>query len=230
MKQLTYALWLKSTADFSTNAGLVNVITAAFNGISHSNRRISFTDYPAEYGADIRQLTDLVSGSGFAIGEDSFISVIEFGFVRTYIANISLPAYGEGSFVRFIVYGDQPIAQQFDFSGPDFSGSNFITLTITVNSPSPVFLTGSSPILRNWDPFNAVPLLFPGGTGGNGATDGPGAWSGPALSLSIPLLRGETLEFKLVDAYGQYEPGPNRVYTAGDADDQLYIDLINSSK
>jgi hypothetical protein len=209
MKQLTYALWLKSTTDFSTHSGLVNVITAAFNGISHSNRRFSFTDYPAEYAADIRQLADLVSGCGFAIGEDSFISLIEFGFVRTYIANISLPAYGNGSFVRFIVYGDQPIAQQFDFSGSDF-----INLTITVNAPTAVFLTGSNPILRNWDPFNAVPLLFPGGTGG------------PAWNLSIPLLRGETLEFKLVDSYGQYEPGPNRVYTAGDVDDQLYIDLV----
>ena len=206
MKQLTYALWLKSTADFSTHSGLVNVITAAFNGISHSNRRFSFTDYPAEYAADIQRLADLVSDSGFAIGEDSFISVIEFGFVRTYIANISLPAYGEGSFVRFIVYGDEAIAQQFDFSGPDF-----INLTITVNSPGRVFLTGSNPILRNWDPFNAVPLLFLGGRGG------------PAWNLTIPLLPGEILEFKLVDAYGQYEPGPNRVYTAGNTDDQLYI-------
>jgi len=206
MKQLTYALWLKSTADFSTHSGLVNVITAAFNGISHSNRRFSFTDYPAEYAADIQRLADLVSDSGFAIGEESFISALEFGFVRTYIANISLPAYGEGSFVRFIVYGDEAIAQQFDFSGPDF-----INLTITVNSPGRVFLTGSSPILRNWDPFNAVPLLFLGGRGG------------PAWNLTIPLLPGEILEFKLVDAYGQYEPGPNRVYTAGNTDDQLYI-------
>jgi hypothetical protein len=219
MKQLTYALWLKSTADFSTHSGLVNVITAAFNGISHSNRRFSFTDYPAEYAADIQQLADLVSGSGFAIGEDSFISLVEFGFVRTYIANISLPAYGERSFVRFIAYGDEAIAQQFDFSGsgfggPDFSGSNFITLTITVNSPGAVFLTGSNPILRNWDPLNAIPLLFLGDKGG------------PAWSLSIPLLRGETIEFKLVDSYGQYEWGPNRVYTAGDLDDQLYIDLV----
>lgn len=209
MKQLTYALWLKSTPDFSTHAGLVNVITAAFNGIPHSNRRFSFTDYPAEYAAEIQQLADLVSGSGFAIGEDSFISLVEFGFVRTYIANISLPAYGDGSFVRFIIYGGEPIAQQFDFSGPDF-----INLTITVNAPTAVFLTGSNPILRNWDPFNAVPLLFAGGTGG------------PAWNLSIPLFRGETLEFKLVDGYGQYEPGPNRVYTAGDVDDQLYIDLV----
>jgi len=206
MKQLTYALWLKSTADFSTHSGLVNVITAAFNGISHSNRRFSFTDYPAEYAADIQRLADLVSDSGFAIGEESFISALEFGFVRTYIANISLPAYGEGSFVRFIVYGDEAIAQQFDFSGPDF-----INLTITVNSPGRVFLTGSNPILRNWDPFNAVPLLFLGGRGG------------PAWNLTIPLLPGEILEFKLVDAYGQYEPGPNRVYTAGNTDDQLYI-------
>jgi hypothetical protein len=209
MKLLTYALWLKSTADYSTHSGLVNVITAAFNGISHSNRRFSFTDYPAEYAADIQQLADLVSDSGFAIGEDSFISALGFGFVRTYIANISLPAYGEGSFVRFIVYGDEAIAQQFDFSGPDF-----INLTITVNSPGRVFLTGSNPILRNWDPFNAVPLLFLGGRGG------------PAWNLTIPLLRGETLEFKLVDAYGQYEPGPNRVYTAGDTDDQLYIGWV----
>ena len=206
MKQLTYALWLKSTADFSTHSGLVNVITAAFNGISHSNRRFSFTDYPAEYAADIQRLADLVSDSGFAIGEESFISALEFGFVRTYIANISLPAYGDGSFVRFIVYGDEAIAQQFDFSGPDF-----INLTITVNSPGRVFLTGSNPILRNWDPFNAVPLLFLGGRGG------------PAWNLTIPLLPGEILEFKLVDAYGQYEPGPNRVYTAGNTDDQLYI-------
>jgi len=212
MKQLTYALWLKSTTDFSTHSGLVNVITAAFNGISHSNRRLSFTDYPIEYASDIQQLAGLVSDCGFAIGEDSFISLVEFGFVRTYIANISLRAYGERSFVRFIVYGDEAIAQQFDFSGPDF-----INLTITVNAPGAVFLTGSNPILRNWDPFNAVPLLFPGGTGGTG---------GSAWSLSIPLLRGETLEFKLVDGYGQYEPGPNRVYTAGDVDDQLYIDLV----
>jgi hypothetical protein len=209
MKQLTYALWIKSTTDFSTHSGLVNVITAAFNGISHSNRRFSFTDYPAECAADIQQLADLASGCGFAIGEDSFISLVEFGFVRTYIANISLPAYGNDSFVRFIVYGDQPIAQQFDFSGSDF-----INLTITVNAPTAVSLTGSNPILRNWDPFNAVPLLFLGGTGG------------PAWNLSIPLLRGETLEFKLVDGYGQFEPGPNRVYTAGDVDDQLYIDLV----
>lgn len=219
MKQLTYALWLKSTADFSTHSGLVNVITAAFNGISHSNRRFSFTDYPPEYAADIQQLADLVSGCGFAIGEDSFISALEFGFVRTYIANISLPAYGEGSFVRFIVYGDEAIAQQFDFSGPDF-----INLSITVNAPGRVFLTGSNPILRNWDPFNAVPLLFLGGTSGMSGTSGPDGRGGPAWSLTIPLLRGETLEFKLVDAYGQYEPGPNRIYTAGDGDDQLYID------
>jgi Starch binding domain len=216
MKQLTYALWLKSTTDFSTKSGLVNVITAAFNGISHSNRRFSFTDYPPEYSSDIQQLADLVNGCGFAIGEGSFISMIEFGFVRTYIANISLPAYGEGSFVRFIVYGDEPIAQQFDFSGsevstPDVTAPSFINLTITVNSPYPVFLTGSSPILRNWDPFNAIPLLFLGGR------------SGPAWNLTIPLLPGEMLEFKLVDANGQYEPGPNRVYTAGNVDDQLYI-------
>ena len=212
MKQLTYALWLKSTTDFSTRSGLVNVITAAFNGISHSNQRFSFTDYPPEYSSDIQQLADLVNGGGFAIGEGSFISAIEFGFVRTYIANISLPAYGKGSFVRFIVYGDEPIAQQFDFSGSDFSGSDFINLTVTVNSPRPVFLTGSSPILRNWDPFNAIPLLFLGGRGG------------PAWNLTIPLLPGEMLEFKLVDANGQYEPGPNRFYTAGHSDDQLYID------
>ena len=214
MKQLTYALWLKSTTDFSTHSGLVNVITAAFNGISHSNRRFSFTDYPAEYAADIQQLADLVSGCGFSIGEGSFISALEFGFVRTYIANISLPAYGEGSFVRFIVYGDEAIAQQFDFSGPDF-----INLTITVNAPGRVFLTGSSPILRNWDPFNAVPLLF------SGSTSGPDGRGGPAWSLSIPLLRGEMLEFKLVDSYGQYEPGPNRVYTAGDVDKTIYCTL-----
>jgi hypothetical protein len=206
MKQLTYALWLKSTTDFSTKSGLVNVITAAFNGISHSNRRFDFTDYPPEYSSDIQQLADLINGCGFAIGEGSFISVIEFGFIRTYIANISLPAYGEGSFVRFIVYGDEPIAQQFDFSGSDF-----INLTMTVNSPCPVFLTGSSPILRNWDPFNAIPLLF------------LGSRSGPAWNLTIPLLPGEMLEFKLVDGNNQYEPGPNRIYTAGNADDQLYI-------
>jgi Starch binding domain len=207
MKQLTFALWLKSTADFSTQSGVVNVITAAFNGISHSNRRFSFTDFPPEYAADIQQLADLVSGGGFAINEGSFISLIEFGLVRTYIANISLPAYGEGSFVRFIAYGNEPIAQQFDFSGSDF-----ISLTITVNSPGRIFLTGSNPILRNWDPFNAVPLVFVGGPGG------------PLWNLTIPLFPGEILEFKLVNANGQYEPGPNRVYTAGNADDQLYID------
>jgi starch binding protein with CBM20 domain len=207
MKQLTFALWLKSTTDFSTQSGLVNVITAAFNGISHSNRRFSFTDYPPEYASDIQQLADLVSDGGFAIGEGSFISLIEFGFVRTYIANISLPAYGEGSFVRFIMYGNKPVAQQFDFNGPDF-----VSLTITANSPHRVFLTGSNSILRNWDPFNAVPLVFDGGAGG------------PLWTLTIPLLPGEILEFKLVYADGQYEPGPNRVYTAGNSDDQLYID------
>jgi Starch binding domain len=211
MKLITYALWLKSTTDFSTQSGLVNVITAAFNGIGHSNRRFSFTDYPPEYSSDIQQLTDLVNGCGFAITEGSFISSIGFGFVRTYIVNISLPAYGEGSFVRFIVYGDEPIAQQFDFSGLDF-----INLTMTVNAPGPVFLTGSSPILRNWDPFNAIPLLFLGGR------------SGPSWNLTIPLLPGEMLEFKFVDANGQYEPGPNRVYIAGNSDDQLYIDSASN--
>ena len=207
MKQLTFALWLKSTADFSTQSGLVNVITAAFNGIGHSNRRFSFMDYPPAYAADIQQLADLAYAGGFAIGQDSFFSLIEFGFVRTYIANISLPAYGEGSFVRFIVYGNEPVAQQFDFSGSDF-----ISLTITVNSPERIFLTGSNPILRNWDPFNALPLQFHGGAGG------------PVWNLTIPLFPGEILEYKLVSESGQYEPGPNRVYTAGNADDQLYID------
>ena len=207
MKQLTFALWLKSTADFSTQSGLVNVITAAFNGIGHSNRRFSFTDYPPAYASDVQQLVDLVNAGGFAIGQDSFFSLIEFGFVRTYIANISLPAYGEGSFVRFIVYRNEPVAQQFDFSG-----SEFTSLTITVNSPGRVFLTGSNSILRNWDPFNAVPLQFHGGEGG------------PVWKLTIPLFPGEILEYKLVSANGQYEPGPNRIYTAGNADDQLYID------
>jgi hypothetical protein len=206
MKQLTFALWLKSTADHSTQSGLVNVITAAFNGISHSNRRFSFTDYPPAYASDIRQLAGLVSDGGFAIGEGSFISLVEFGFVRTYIANIHLPAYGEGSFVRFIMYGNKPVAQQFDFNGSDF-----VSLNITVNSPHRIFLTGTNSILRNWDQFNPVPLVFVDGA------------DSPAWNLTIPLLPGEIIEFKLVYADGQYEPGPNRVYTAGNADDQLYI-------
>jgi len=256
MKQLTYALWLKSTTGFSTKSGLVNVITAAFNGISHSNRRFSFTDYPPEFSSDIQQLTDLVSGGGFAIGADSFISALEFGFVRTYIVNISLPAYGEGSFMRLIVHGDEPIAQQFDFSSPDVTAPgvsspyittpdirtpHFINLTITVNSPRPVFLTGSSPILRNWDPFNPIPLLFLGSSSSPSGPIAPTAPSSlialnaptapndptaPSWNLTIPLLPGEFLEFKLVDAYGQYEPGPNRIYTAGHTDDQLYIDAV----
>jgi hypothetical protein len=210
MKQLTYALWLKSTADFSIDSGLVNVITAAFNGVSHSNRRFSFTDYPAAYSSDIQGLADMLFDWGFPITNGSFISLIEFGFVRTYIANICLPAYGEQSFVRLIIYGNEPIAQQFDVSGSDF-----VILTISVNSPNAVFLTGSNPILRNWDNFNPVPLAFLGSTGG------------PSWNLSIPLLRGEVLEFKLVNGYGQYEAGPNRNYTAGDVDDHLFIDLVH---
>jgi hypothetical protein len=210
MNQTTYALWLKSAkSEFIEGPGLVNVITAAFNGISHSNRRFSFTDYPSQYASDLRHLTSLVAASGFSIGEDSFISAVEFGFVRTYVVNISLPEYGDESFVRFVIYGDVPVAQQFDFSG-----SKFINLSVTVNSPSSVYLTGSNPILRNWDSHNAVPL-FPGSQDAN-------VWN-----LNIPLLPGELIEFKLVDANGRYEPGPNRTYKAGDMNDQLLIDWIH---
>jgi len=208
MNQTTYALWLKSAKpEFFKSSGLVNVITAAFNGISHSNRRFSYTDYPSDFSSDLRELTSLVASWGFAIGENSFISVVEFGFVRTYIVNICLPEYGDSSFVRFVVYGDMLVAQQFDFSG-----SNFINLSVTVNSPTGVYLTGSNAILRNWDSYNAVPLSLPGGPGSN-------LWS-----LTIPMLPGKLLEFKLVDTNGRYEQGPNRTYTAGSVNDQLFID------
>lgn len=208
MNQTTYALWLKSAdPEFFKRSGLVNVITAAFNGISHSNRRFSYTQLPSEYAADLRQLTALVAGWGFAIGEESFISVVEFGYIRTYIVNISLPEYGDNSFVRFVVYGDVPVAQQFDFNGSDF-----INLTVTVSSPTGVYLTGSSPLLRNWDPYNAIPLFYHGSQDDN-------VWS-----ITIPLFPGELIEFKLVDADGRYEHGPNRTYIAGYLNDQLFID------
>lgn len=212
MNQTTYAIWLKSAKpEFSQTAGLINVITAAFNGISHSNRRYSFSDYPSEYAADLRHLTSLLTSWGFTIGEDSFMSAIEFGFVRTYVVNISLPEYGDNSFVRFVIYGDTPVAQQFDFSG-----SNFINLTVTVNSPTGVYLTGSHPILGNWDSYNAIPLSFFGGQDNN-------TWT-----VTIPLLPGESIEFKLVDVNGLYEPGANRTYTAGEMNDQLLIDGLRS--
>ena len=206
MRQLTYALWLKSTTDASTHTGLVNVMTAAFNGISYSNRRFTFADYPPELEADVQQLFTLVTDSGLQVDDSCFISLVEFGHVKTYIVNVHLPGYGHDSFTRFIVYGGEPVAQQFDFSGYDF-----ITLSITVNSPEKLFLTGSGPALRNWDPFNAIPLSFIGERGG------------PFWTLSVPMIPGETLEYKLVDAYGQYEPGPNRTYTAGYSDDQIEI-------
>ncbi len=207
MRQLTYAIWLKSTTDASTHTGLVNVMTAAFNGISYSNRRFTFTDYPPELEIEVQRLATLVGDNGLQINESCFISLVEFGYVRTYIVNISLPQYGYDSFTRFIVYGEEAVAQQFDFSGYDF-----ITLSITVKAEGNIFITGSSPAIRNWDPFNAVPLSFIGGRGG------------PFRTVSIPLMPGETLEYKLVDADGQYEPGPNRTYTAGYTDDQVEIE------
>jgi hypothetical protein len=208
MRQLTYALWLKNNTDFSTHPGLINVITAAFNGDSHFRSRYSFIQYPSELTSDVQQLTELVTDCGLPINDQSFIALVQFGAVKTYTANINLPKYGDDSFVRFIAYGGELVAQQCDFSG-----THFINLTIKVNSLRSVFLTGSSPILRNWDSLNPIPLPFTG--------DGRArSWT-----LSIPMIPGETLEYKFLNAHGQYEPGPNRHYTAGADDAQINIDL-----
>jgi hypothetical protein len=208
MRQLTYALWLKNNLDFSTHSGLINVVTAAFNGDNHFSGRFTFTQYPPDMAADIQQLAALVTANGLAINDQCFISLVQFGYVKTFIANINLPEYGPDSFTRLIAYGGELVAQQFDFSA-----SNFITLTITVNSPWHTRLTGSTPTLKTWDPLNAIPLVFTGD-------------HNPSWTLTIPVIPGETLEFKFVNPYGQYEPGPNRVYTAGDIDDQLYFDFL----
>jgi hypothetical protein len=208
MRQLTYALWLKNDIDFSTHSGLINVITAAFNGDSHYSSRFTFTQYPPEMAADIQQLAELVTGSGLVINDQCFISLVQFGYVKTLIANINLPEYGDDSFTRLIVYGGELIAQQFDFSG-----DNFIALTITVNSPWNTRLTGSTPTLRTWDPLNPIPLGFTGGYT-------------PSWTVTIPVIPGETIEFKFVNPYGQYEPGPNRIYIPGTNDEQLYFDLL----
>jgi hypothetical protein len=206
MRQLTYAVWLKNNVDFSTHSGLINVITAAFNGDSPFSSRFTFTQFPPELADDVRQLAELVDANGLAFNDRSFISMVQFGYVKTFVVNIQLPEYGYDSFTRLVFYGGEPIAQQFDFSGGDF-----IALTLIVNSPWNTRLTGSNPILRNWDPLNAIPLTFGGGHGG-------AEWY-----LTIPVIPGETLEFKFVNPYDQYEPGPNRIYTAGPDDEQLHL-------
>jgi hypothetical protein len=208
MRQLTYALWLKNDLDFSTHPGLINVVTAAFNGDSHFSNRFTFTQYPPELAFDVQELTEMVTNCGLQISDQSFISLVQFGGVKTYTVNINLPAYGYDSFIRFIAYGGKPVAQQFDFSG-----EYFINLTLTLHSVRRMFVTGSSPIVRNWDPFNPIPLAL--------TSDGRvRSWS-----LTIPMIPGETLEYKFLDAHGQYEPGPNRHYTAGADDEQISIDL-----
>ncbi len=209
MRQLTYALWLKNNVDFSTHSGLINVITAAFNGDSNFSSRFTFTQFPPELSDDVRPLSELVSANGLAFNDHSFISMVQFGYVKTFIVNVQLPEYGYDSFTRLVVYGGEPIAQQFDFSG-----SGFIALTIIVNSPWHTRLTGSNPILRNWDPFNAIPLTLGGGH------------SGTDRYMTIPVLPGETLEFKFVDPCDHYEPGPNRIYVAGSEDEQLHLGNI----
>jgi len=208
MRQLTYALWLKNTTDFSTHPGLINVVTASFNGESHFRSRYTFMHHPPELTFDIQQLTQLITNSGLLVNDQSFIALVQFGAVKSYTANINLPKYGDDSFIRFIAYGGELVAQQFDFSG-----THFINLTIKVNSLRNVFLTGSSPIVRNWDPLNPIPLPFTG--------DGRDrSWT-----LTLPMIPGETLEYKFLNVHGQYEPGPNRHYTAGADDAQISIDL-----
>ncbi len=208
MRQLTYALWLKNDIDYSTRSGLINVVTAAFNGDSHFRNQFTFANYPPELAFDIQELTGLINDCGLAINDHSFISLVQFGAVKTYTANINLPKYGDDSFIRFIAYDGKLVAQQFDFSGP-----HFIKLTFKVNALRSIFLTGSSPIVRNWDPLNPIPLPF---TSDN--------W-GSSWTLTVPMIPGETLEYKFLNVHGQYEPGPNRYYTAGTYDEQISIDL-----
>jgi hypothetical protein len=80
--------------------GLVNVITAAFNGINHSNRGFGYADYPSDYAADLRQVTGLVAGWGFAIG-----------LVRKVSFPLSNSAYIPGSTSRSLKQAETELNQ-----------------------------------------------------------------------------------------------------------------------
>ena len=206
MKKLSYASWLKTTYDFAIRTEIIGVIADILNQKECPSATFSFNDYPPDLKDDVELFSNEIQEAGFQINAESFCAYLMYNGVKCYIGNVNLPKYGKDSFVRFInCY--EIVAQQFDFVG-----DNFVALTISVKSSENIFLTGGSPILRNWNPFNPLPFLFMGGRGG------------PFWELVIPVIPGETIEFKLVYANGQYEPGPNRTYTAKDVDDSIFID------
>jgi hypothetical protein len=187
-------------------ARLIEAFTFLIGSADHGTRAVTLEELEKE-------LPDAAISLRTAIGEDGFdaepnlerlyLSVTRMVSGRVerdvLIGRLSLTEFGQSS-VEYVIEGKILLGRRYRFTGRKLA---FLEHEIRTGDREPVFVTGNTAILGNWNTERALPLGY------NGFGRGGHHWS-----LIIPVFVGETIEFKFIKKAVIWENGLNRTFTA----------------
>jgi len=182
--------------------GLLSVIDFLSISADHSIRGERLDDLPEEAARTLRQA---VAEDGHDADRDLGGGVTVLNMVsgrverKVVIAHLAL---GGINSITYVVEGPKLLGRHYRNGRPEIV---FLEHEIRTCDDSPVYVTGNTEYLGNWDPARALPLESTGsGRGGH-------HWS-----IRIPLRPGQSIEFKFIRKTTVWESGGNRSFTAGD--------------
>jgi len=183
-------------------AGLLDVIDFLSISADHSIRGARLDEIPAEAAQTLRQA---VAEDGHDADRDlsGGVTVLHMvsGRVERKVIVAHLGLEGVNS-IAYVVERAKLLGRHYRSGRP---GVVFLEHEIRTGDNSPVYVTGNTEYLGNWDPARALPLESTGsGHGGH-------HWL-----IHIPLRPGQRIEFKFIKKTTVWESGLNRDFTAGD--------------
>lgn len=173
---------------------------------AHSIEPVDPLQVPDELKKSFETLVKCLKADGFGVKiDDVSISalIMVSGRVtqRILFATIALGAYNPAH-MEYVIEEEIVVGKRMYFLG------NYKFLSIAVEGKNNIFIVGNIPILGNWNPDNALPLIFI-----------PSRIA--AFYIDIPIISGQIIEFKFLrkeNGYITWETGPNREIIAGEQD------------
>jgi hypothetical protein len=183
-------------------AGLLNVIDFLSISADHSLKGEQLDKIPAEAAQTLRQA---VAEDGHDADVDLAGGVTVLHMVsgrverKVVVAHIGL---GGLNSIAYVVEGPRLLGRLYRSGRPEVV---FLEHEVRTGDDNPVYVTGNTEYLGNWDTARALPLEPTG--------SGPGGYH---WLIRIPLRPGQRIEFKFIKKVTVWEAGGNRDFTAGD--------------
>lgn len=183
-------------------ARLLDALRFLAISVDHSITGVRLDQLPEEAARTLRRA---VAEDGYDPDRDLGESVTALNMVsgrverKVIFAHLAL---GGTNSLDYVVEGPRLLGRTYRNARPQFV---FLEHEIRTGDNNPVYVTGNTEYLGNWDPARALPLEYTGfGRGGH-------HWL-----IRIPLRPGQRIEFKFIKKITVWEAGDNRDFTAGD--------------